>query len=66
MDLIFNFVFEVALSVLGLWLLKRVTFGRYKDTNSYLYFFPGLVGLVFLILVTVMILLAIGWIKTLG
>ena len=66
MDLIFNFVFEVVLRWLGLWLLKGVTFGRYKDTNSYLYFFPSLVGLVFLILVTVLILLAIGWIKTLG
>ncbi|MDU9406199.1 hypothetical protein RTH74_01190 [Pseudomonas sp. zfem001] len=66
MDVIFNVVFEVALRTLGLWLLKLVTFGRYKGTNSYLYFFPSLVGLVFLILLTVLILLAIGWIKTLG
>lgn len=49
-------IFEVALRALGLWVLKVLTFGRYKDTNSYLYYFPSFVGLLFIVLLMLLLL----------
>ena len=54
MDVIFSvigFIFEVAFRALGLWVLKLLTFGRYRDTNSYLYFLPNFVGFLFFLMV---------------
>ncbi|TBU91940.1 hypothetical protein [Phytopseudomonas dryadis] len=51
MDEILNFIgtlIERGFRVFGLWVLRVLTGGRYKDTNSYLYFFPTFIG--FLIL----------------
>lgn len=59
MDTIINIIFEVAVRTLGLWVLKLLTFGRYRDTNSYLYFLPSFVGLVVIIVLIVLILLGI-------
>lgn len=66
MDAIFNFVFEVVLRALGLGVLKILTFGRYKGASSYLYFFPSLVGLVFLIFLSVLALLTIDWLRNMS
>lgn len=47
MDAIFQIigvVIEYLFRGLGLWVLKVVTLGRYRDTNSYLYFLPNLIG----------------------
>jgi len=56
METIAGLIFEVALRGLGLWVLKMLTFGRYKDTNSYLYFLPTFVGFLFIILLLLLIL----------
>ena len=56
METIIGLVLEVALRGLGLWVLKVLTFGRYKDTNSYLYYLPTLVGFLFITLVILLIL----------
>ena len=40
MEAIVGIIFEVALRAVGLWVLKVLTFGRYKDTNSYLHYLP--------------------------
>lgn len=56
METIVGLIFEVALRGLGLWALKILTFGRYKDTNSYLYFLPTFVGFLFIILLLLLIL----------
>lgn len=64
MEVVFNTIgvlFEVVFRVLGLWVLKAMTFGRYRDTNSYLHFLPSFVGLVFsLVVLFVIALLFIG------
>ena len=49
-------MFEVALRGLGLWVLKVLTYGRYKDTNSYLYFLPTFVGFLCIVLLLLLIL----------
>lgn len=65
MDVIFQIIGELvehALRRLGLWVLKVVTFGRYRDTNSYLYFLPtfiGFVSLIVLLFVVVMLVSAV-------
>lgn len=41
MQEIIGVIFEVALRAIGLWVLKVLTFGRYRDNNSYLYYFPS-------------------------
>jgi uncharacterized membrane protein len=56
METVVGLIFEVALRGLGLWVLKMLTFGRYKDTNSYLYFLPTFVGFLFSILLLLLIL----------
>lgn len=38
MDSIINIIFEVVLRTLGLWVLKLLTFGRYRDTKSSIFF----------------------------
>lgn len=55
METIVGLIFEVALRGLGLWILKVLTFGRYKDTNSYLYFLPTFVGFLFVVLLLLLI-----------
>ncbi|OHC15249.1 MAG: hypothetical protein A2180_13565 [Pseudomonadales bacterium GWC2_63_15] len=59
MEAIVGIIFEVALRAIGLWVLKALTFGRYKDTNSYFYYFPSFVGFLFIALLTILILLII-------
>jgi len=59
MQEIIGVIFEVALRAIGLWVLKALTFGRYKDTNSYLYYLPSFVGFLFIALLTILILLII-------
>ncbi len=56
METIVGLIFEAAIRSLGLWLLKTLTFGRYKDTNSYLYFLPTFVGFLFIVLLLLVIL----------
>jgi hypothetical protein len=56
METIVGFIFEVALRGLGRWILKVLTFGRYKDTNSYLFFLPTFVGFLFIVLLLLLIL----------
>ncbi|PNG03401.1 hypothetical protein CXL00_19690 [Stutzerimonas stutzeri] len=60
METIFELIHEVALRALGVWVLKVLTFGRYKDTNSYLYYFPSFVGLLFIVLLMLLILVIFG------
>ena len=60
MEAIIGVIFEVALRALGLWLLKFISFGHYKDTNSYLYYFPSFVGLLFIVLLMLLILVTHG------
>ncbi|GAB6389221.1 hypothetical protein STUTZSP0542_27600 [Stutzerimonas marianensis] len=60
MEVIIGVIFEVALRALGLWVLKVITFGRYKGTNSYLYYFPSFVGLLFIALLILLILVTLG------
>lgn len=61
METIIGLIFEVALRGLGLWVLKVLTFGRYKDTNSYLYYFPSFVGLLFIVLLILLILVTLEY-----
>ncbi|RRV11847.1 hypothetical protein EGJ28_10595 [Stutzerimonas xanthomarina] len=56
MEAIVGIIFEVALRAVGLLVLKVLTFGRYKDTNSYLHHFPSFVGLLFIVLLMLLIL----------
>lgn len=63
MEAITGLIFEVALRGLGLWVLKILTFGRFKDTNSYLYFLPTFVGFIFLVLMLLLILLVAAGLK---
>lgn len=44
METIVGLIFEAALRGLGLWVLKVLTFGRYKGTNSYFIFYLPLSG----------------------
>ena len=61
METIIGFIFEIALRGLGLWVLKVLTFGRYKDTNSYLYFLPTFVGFLCIVLLLLLIfVIAVG------
>lgn len=64
MQEIIGVIFEVALRALGLWVLKVLTFGRYKDTNSYLYYLPSFVGLLFIALLSLLILVILGAFKS--
>ena len=60
MEVVFNIIgvlFEIVFRALGLWVLKVMTFGRYRDTNSYLHFLPSFVGFVFLLVVLLVIAL---------
>lgn len=59
MEAIIGVIFEIALRALGLWVLKALTFGRYKDTNSYFYYFPSFVGLLFIVLLILLILVTL-------
>ena len=62
METIVGLIFEVAVRGLGLWVLKVLTFGRFKDTNCYLYFLPTFVGFLFIALLLLLILvLAAGF-----
>ena len=63
MEEIIGFIFEVVLRGLGLRILKVLTFGRYKDTNSYLYFLPTFVGLLCIILLLLLILVIAAGLK---
>jgi len=63
METIVGLVFEVALRGLGLWVLKVLTFGRYKDTNSYLYFLPTFIGLLFVVFLLLLILIIVSGLK---
>lgn len=63
MEPIVGLIFEVALRGPGLWVLKVLTFGRYKDTNSYLYFLPTLIGFLFLVLLLLLILVIAAGLK---
>ncbi|ANF26259.1 hypothetical protein PS273GM_14410 [Stutzerimonas stutzeri] len=63
METIFGLISEVALRTLGLWALKVLTFGRYKDTNSYLYFLPTSVGFLVIILLLLLILVIAAGLK---
>lgn len=56
METIAGLIFEVVLRRLGLWVLKVLTFGRYSDTNSYLYFLPTVVGFLSIVLLLLLIL----------
>lgn len=56
-------MFEVALRGLGLWVLKVLTYGRYKDTNSYLYFLPTFVGFLCIVLLLLLILVIAAGLK---
>ncbi len=63
METVVGLIFEVALRDLGLWVLKVLTFGRYKDTNSYLYFLPTFVGFLFVVLPLLLILVIAAVLK---
>ena len=63
MDVIVGLILEVALRGLGLWVLKMLTFGRYEDTNSYLYFLPTFVGFVCIALLLLLILVIAAGLK---
>lgn len=63
METIIGIIFDVALRGLGLGVLKVLTFGRYKDTNSYLYFLPTFVGLVFIVLVMLLMFVIFAALK---
>jgi len=63
METFFGLIFEVGLRGLGLWVLKVLTFGRYKGTNSYLYFFPTFVGFLFIVLVMLLLLVILAALK---
>jgi len=63
MEMIVALIFEVALRGLGLWVLKTLTFGRYKGTNSYLYFLPTFVGFLFIVLLLLVILVIAAGLK---
>lgn len=63
MEAVINIIFEVALRTLGLWVLKMLSFGRYRDTNSYLYYFPSFVGLLVLIFLIILLFLVISIVK---
>ncbi len=63
MEAIIGLIFEVALRALGLWVLKVLTFGHYKDTNSYLYYLPTFVGFLFTVLLLLLILLIVAGLK---
>ncbi|SDG81466.1 hypothetical protein SAMN05216588_10153 [Pseudomonas flavescens] len=58
-----GFIVEVVFRALGLWVLKCLTGGRYNDTNSYLYFFPGFVGFLLLVVLIVLVVAAASWIR---
>ena len=66
METIVGLIFEVALRGLGLWALKILTFGRYKDTNSYLYFLPTFLGFLCLVLFLLVILVIAAELKALA
>ncbi|SDE98026.1 hypothetical protein SAMN05216381_0588 [Pseudomonas seleniipraecipitans] len=57
---VIGFIFEVAFRALGLWVLKVMTFGHYRDTNSYLYFLPNFVGCVFFLVVLFVVALCLS------
>ena len=63
METIIGLMFEVALRGLGLWVLKVLTYGRYKDTNSYLYFLPTFVGFLCIVLLLLLILVIAAGLK---
>ncbi|MNJ58831.1 hypothetical protein D3C77_544840 [compost metagenome] len=63
METIIGLIFEVALRGLGLWVLKVLTFGRYKDTNSYLYFLPTFVGFLCIVVLLLVILVIAAELK---
>lgn len=54
-NLILNFIFDVALYFLGYWFLKAITFGRFKDSRGSLW--VSFVGLAVFVLVGVLIFL---------
>ncbi len=47
---------ERGFRLFGLWILKLLTGGRYKDTNSYLYFLPTFIGFVIFTVLSITIL----------
>ncbi|SHM11394.1 hypothetical protein [Phytopseudomonas punonensis] len=47
---------ERGFRLFGLWILKLLTDGRYRDTNSYLYFLPTFIGFVTLAVLSIAIL----------
>lgn len=63
METIVGLIFEVVLRGLGLWVLKVLTFGRYRDTNSYLYLLPTFVGFLFIALLLLLILVIAAGLK---
>ena len=63
MEPIIGLIFEVALRGLGLWILKVLTFGRYNDTNSYLYFLPTFVGFLCIVVLLLVILVIAAELK---
>ncbi|OLU26720.1 hypothetical protein BVH03_15465 [Pseudomonas sp. PA15(2017)] len=55
---------EYFLKGVGLWVLKMMAFGRYRDTYSYLHFLPGFVGFVSLLGLLFLVVLMVGAIRS--
>lgn len=67
MDAIFQLIgalIEYVLRGIGLWVLKKMTFGRYRDTNSYLYFLPSFVGFLSLFGLLFFVVLMVGAVRS--